>query len=88
MSVDHNNLHDNPDDDLVTIAKFLEPVQAQLAKGMLDSAGIDSFLLGENANSMLAFAFRVRLQVRRGEEAAARRLLAQGGSEADEVIGE
>jgi hypothetical protein len=64
------------DDELVTIAKFLEPVNAQLAKGVLESAGIESFLQGENANSMMAFAFRARLQVERRDEAAARELLA------------
>ena len=61
---------------LVTIGRFLEPVNAQMAKGLLDSAGIESFLQGENANSMMAFAFRVRLQVQRQDEAAARALLA------------
>jgi len=63
------------DDEMVTIAKFLEPVNGQLAKGMLESAGIESFLLGENANSMMAFAFRVRLQVARRDEAAANEIL-------------
>jgi len=28
---------------LVTIGRFLEPVNAQMAKGLLDSAGIESF---------------------------------------------
>jgi len=63
------------EDEMVTIAKFLEPVNGQLAKGMLESAGIESFLLGENANSMIAFAFRVRLQVARRDEAAAKEIL-------------
>ena len=47
-----------------------------MAKGVLDSAGIESFLQGENANSMMAFAFRVRLQVQQRDEDAARELLA------------
>jgi Putative prokaryotic signal transducing protein len=77
-------------EELVTIAKFLEPVNAQLAKGMLESAGIESFLQGENANSMMAFAFRARLQVQRRDEAAARELLAvfledEGGLDTDEL---
>ncbi len=63
-------------DDMVSIARFMEPFQAQMAKGVLDSAGIESFLMGENANNLLAFAFRARLQVRRQDEAAARELLA------------
>jgi hypothetical protein len=60
----------------VTVGKFLEPVNAQMAKGMLESAGIECFLQGENANNLLALAFRVRLQVHRQDEAAARELLA------------
>jgi hypothetical protein len=79
--------HPNPED-LVTVAKFMEPVEAQMAKGILESAGIQSFLIGENANSLLAFAFRVRLQVRRDEEEAARQLLAEGAIKADLEVGD
>ncbi len=60
---------------MVTIARFLEPIHAQMAKGVLESAGIECFLQGENANSMMAFAFRARLQVQRQDEATARELL-------------
>jgi Putative prokaryotic signal transducing protein len=74
-------------EELVTIAKFLEPVNAQLAKGVLESAGIASFLQGENANSMMAFAFRARLQVERRDEAAARELLADLVAEEGEEVG-
>jgi len=66
------------DEEIVTIARFLEPVNAQMAKGVLESAGVECFLQGENANSMVAFAFRARLQVRREDEATARKLLAPG----------
>jgi Putative prokaryotic signal transducing protein len=76
------------DEELVTIAKFLEPVNAQLAKGVLESAGIASFLQGENANSMMAFAFRARLQVERRDEAAARELLADLIAEEGEGVEE
>ena len=76
------------DDEMVTIAKFLEPVNGQLAKGMLESAGIESFLLGENANSMMAFAFRARLQVERRDEVAARELLANLIAEEGEGVEE
>jgi hypothetical protein len=38
---------------------------------------VESFLVGENANHMLPAAFRVRLQVREEDEAAAREILAQ-----------
>jgi hypothetical protein len=79
--------HSNPEE-LVTVAKFMEPVEAQMAKGILESAGIESFLLGENANSLLAFAFRVRLQVRRDEEEAARQVLGEGAIKADLETGD
>ena len=48
-----------------------------MAKGALESAGVESFLVGENANNMLPAAFRVRLQVRIEDEAAAREMMAQ-----------
>ena len=60
---------------LVTVAKFLEPLDAQMAKGMLESAGISCFLQGEQANSLLALAFRARLQVPAEDADAARELL-------------
>lgn len=65
----------------VTVGKFIEPVNAQMAKGMLASAGVECFLQGENANSLLAPAFRVTLLVHRKDEAAARELLADSGDE-------
>ncbi len=36
--------------DLVTIADFPDPSQAELAKSRLDSAGIEYFLVGENSS--------------------------------------
>ena len=67
-------------DEMVTVAKFLEPTEAQMAMGMLESAGIECLLVGENANNLLALAFRVRLQVRHEDEAAARALLDSAGA--------
>jgi Putative prokaryotic signal transducing protein len=72
-------------DKFVTVGKFLEPVNAQMAKGMLESAGIECFLQGENANSLLAPAFLARLLVHKQDEEAARQLL---GSAADELTEE
>ena len=66
---------------MVTVGKFLEPLDAQMAKGMLESAGISCFLQGEQANSLLALAFRVRLQVAAEDEAVAREMLAESGAE-------
>ena len=66
---------DGDGDRLVMVARFLEPIRVQMAKGALESAGIECFVQGENANAMLAFAFRARLMVRAEDEAAAREVL-------------
>ena len=63
------------DKQLVTIARFLDPMRAQMAKGLLTANGIDCFLQGENANQLLSMAFRARLRVLRADEAVARELL-------------
>ena len=59
----------------VTVARFSSPVEAQIARGMLESAGIECFPVGENVNNLLQAAFRVRLQVRMEDETAARAFL-------------
>jgi hypothetical protein len=62
-------------DELVTVATFPEPMEASMARSALEAAGIDVFLQGETANSMIPVAFSSRLQVRPEDEAAARSLL-------------
>jgi len=62
-------------DELVTIATFPEPMEASMARSALEAAGIDVFLQGETANSLIPVAFSSRLQVRPEDEAAARSLL-------------
>jgi len=73
-------LSEDPDK-FVTVGKFLEPINAQMAKGALEAAGIECFLQGENANSLLALAFRARLLVHKQDEEAAREILGGGGDE-------
>jgi hypothetical protein len=75
-----------PPEGMVTVGRFESPVEAQMAKGMLESAGVECMLAGENVNNLLQAAFRVRLQVRAEDEAAALELLAQpaGGDIAGE----
>lgn len=70
-----------PPEGLATIARFESPVEAQIAKGLLESSGVECFLVGENANSLIQSAFRVRLQVRLDDEAEARELLEPGAGE-------
>jgi hypothetical protein len=62
-------------DELVTIATFPEPMEANMARSALEAAGIRVFLLGETANSMIPVAFAAQLQVYVKDEAAARGLL-------------
>jgi hypothetical protein len=71
-------------DKFVSVGKFLEPTNAQMAKGMLEAAGIECILQGENANSLLALAFRARLLVHKQDEEAARELLGSDGDETEE----
>ncbi len=68
---------------MVTVGRFLDAAEAQFALGALQAAGIDCFLQGETANSMVPAAFGTLLQVRREDEAAAKELL--GAAEADEL---
>lgn len=78
-----------PPEGLVTVARFESPMEAQMAKGLLESSGVECFLVGENANNLIQSAFRVRLQVRLEDEATARELLApSAGEAADEGIPE
>ncbi|WP_260703901.1 putative signal transducing protein [Edaphobacter flagellatus] len=59
----------------VMIARYLVPMEAQMAKGVLESASLECFLHGENANNLLAPAFKARLMVHKKDEDAARKLL-------------
>jgi hypothetical protein len=65
----------NEQDELVTIATFPEPMEANMARSALEAAGIPVFLVGETANSMIPVAFASQLQVQAKDEAAARGLL-------------
>ena len=64
-----------PPEGLVTVGRFTDSVEAQMARGMLEAAGVETFLVGENVNQLMPMAFRVRLQVRVEDEAGARELL-------------
>ena len=74
------------EEELVSVAGFRDPSEAQMAKGMLEAAGVECLMQGENANALYPGALRVRLQVRAADEAAARALLtdAEVGAEDDE----
>jgi hypothetical protein len=69
-----------PPEGLITVGRFLDPVEAQMARGMLEAAGVETFLVGESLNQLMPVAFRVRLQVRVEDEAGARELLDSAAS--------
>ena len=75
-------LPDDPEE-FVTVKEFIEPVEAQMAKSVLESAGVECFLLGENTNSLLSAAFYAQLQVHKKDEADALAILDAPG-EVDE----
>lgn len=59
----------------VTAATFTNPNEAHIFKGLLDSAGIISFVYDERS-AMATPLFNVRVVVRRSDLARARELLA------------
>ncbi|WP_213806035.1 DUF2007 domain-containing protein [Granulicella sp. dw_53] len=64
-----------PPEGLVTVGRFQDPVEAQMARGMLEAAGVETFMVGENVNQLMPSTFRVRLQVRLEDEDGALELL-------------
>ena len=65
--------------DVVTIASFTEPLEAEMAKLRLESAGIEVFLSGENARIMEPGLGPLQLQVSSEDETDARAILADPG---------
>ena len=72
-------------EEMVTIERFRDMLQAEMAKGRLDSAGIRCFLAGENAGLLYGNGLDgVLLQVSAAEEADARAILGDPGTPDDE----
>jgi hypothetical protein len=65
--------------DVVTIAHFTEPLEAEMARLRLQSAGIETFLSGENARIMEPGLGPLQLQVSADDETDARAILADPG---------
>lgn len=66
---------------VVTVASFNEPLEAEMAKLRLESAGIDVFLSGENARIMEPGLGPLELQVSSEDEEDARAILADPGAD-------
>lgn len=64
---------------VITIASFTEPLEAEMAKLRLESAGLEVFLSGENARIMEPGLGPLQLQVRSEDEVDARAILADPG---------
>jgi hypothetical protein len=64
---------------VVTVARFNEPLEAEMARLRLQSAGIETFLSGENAGMMEPGLGPLQLQVSADDEADARAVLADPG---------
>lgn len=68
--------------DTVTIARFTEPLEAEMARLRLQSAGIETFLSGENAGIMEPGLGPLQLQVSAEDEDDARAILEDPGLKA------
>ena len=68
------------DDAIVTVASFTEPLEADMARLRLQSAGIEVFLTGEHARILEPGLGDLRLQVAAADEADARAVLADVGA--------
>jgi hypothetical protein len=71
--------------ELVTVAHFTEAMEAEMAKGRLQSAGIEVFLSGFNAAIMEPGLGPLRLQVAPGNAEDARAILNDAGEELAEA---
>ncbi|HEY1500400.1 MAG TPA: DUF2007 domain-containing protein [Acidobacteriaceae bacterium] len=69
---------------VVTVASFNEPLEAEMAKLRLESAGIEVFLSGENARIMEPGLGPLELQVSSDDEEDARAILADPGEPVSE----
>ena len=67
------------DEEIVTMASFTEPIEADMARLRLQSAGIEVFLTGEHARLLEPGLGDLRLQVAAVDEADARAVLADVG---------
>jgi hypothetical protein len=68
-------------EEVVTVARFTEPLEADMARLRLESAGIETFLSGENARILEPGLGPLQLQVKAADEADARTILADPGAD-------
>lgn len=73
--------------DVITVGHFTEPLEAEMARLRLQSAGIETFLSGENARIMEPGLGPLELKVSAEDEEDARAVLADPGVTGTEVAG-
>jgi hypothetical protein len=64
---------------LVSVGEFPEPMEAEMVKLRLESAGIDTFMSGENAAILAPGLGPLEVQVRSEDESDARAIIADAG---------
>jgi Putative prokaryotic signal transducing protein len=72
--------------DIVTIARFNEPLEAEMARLRLQSAGIETFLSGENSRILEPGLGPLELQVSAQDEKDARAIMADPGASAEDQL--
>ena len=80
-------LTDDPEE-FVTVREFFDTGEASLAKGALESAGVECLLVNENASRMYGGVLAVQLQVHRKDEADALEVLGSPEGDGEEVDGD
>ena len=69
-----------PDEKLITVARFRDPSEVQMARGALEAAGVPVIVQGENANAIYPGTLSARLLVSSEDETAAREILGEAGT--------
>jgi len=67
--------------DLIAVSTFRSPADAQVAKGVLDAAGIESMIRSDNAGGMYPAISGAELLVRSEDSARAHDALTGAGAE-------
>ncbi len=62
-------------DRMVTVGRFMDPTEAQLARTALEGGGFEVYLQGANASSLYPGTLSTRLLVKKEDQAAAEEML-------------
>ena len=62
-------------DRMVTVGRFMDPTEAQLARTALEGGGFEVYIQGANASSLYPGTLSTRLLVKKEDQAAAEEML-------------